>query len=161
MRIFFFPTAVNILLDIVAWAIIHTAMSNICYKLSDSFFNEDKGIYKTKKWENQGKIYEQVFKIKRWKNKLPDGDSILRTGFPKKNLSNRTPDYLQRFVLETRRAELAHWLQIAAVPIFFVWNEWWVVLIMFLYALSVNIPCIMAQRYNRPRLMKYLNSNSA
>jgi Glycosyl-4,4'-diaponeurosporenoate acyltransferase len=37
---------------------------------------------------------------------------------------------LERFAAETRRAELAHWLILAASPWFFLWNPWWLGLAM-------------------------------
>ncbi len=79
--------------------------------------------------------------------------SRFRPGFPKKKLRSRDVDYLQIFYLETCRAEYAHWLTMCGVVPFCLWNEWWAALIMLAYALIVNLPCIIAQRYNRARLI--------
>jgi hypothetical protein len=43
---------------------------------------------------------------------------------------------------------------IASAPVFFLWNPWWGDLIIVLYALVANLPCILVQRYNRFRLQK-------
>jgi glycosyl-4,4'-diaponeurosporenoate acyltransferase len=64
----------------------------------------------------------------------------------------RSPDYCRTFVLETCRAELCHWIVIALVPTFFLWNPWYVAWPMVPYAIVANAPCIVAQRFNRPRL---------
>jgi len=54
------------------------------------------------------------------------------------------------------RAEFAHWLTMAGAPVFLLWNECWAELIMIVYALAVNLPCIIAQRYNRSRLRRLI-----
>jgi glycosyl-4,4'-diaponeurosporenoate acyltransferase len=36
--------------------------------------------------------------------------------------------------------------------LFFTWNPWQIALLMVPYAVATNVPCIVAQRYNRPRL---------
>ena len=83
---------------------------------------------------------------------IPDGGGLFKGGFPKKNLESSDPKYLKIFLYETKRAELTHWLTILPAPIFFLWNMWWVGIIMIAYALIANIPCILLQRYNRARL---------
>jgi len=42
------------------------------------------------------------------------------------------------------------------VPIFFLWNPWWADLIIVIYAVAANVPCILAQRYNRLRFHRLL-----
>ena len=61
---------------------------------------------------------------------------------------------IKRFILETRRAELTHWLSIVPAPLFFIWNPPWAGWLMVGYAVVVNAPFILIQRYNRPRLEK-------
>ena len=61
----------------------------------------------------------------------------------------RDSSYLAQFLLETRRAELAHWCMLCCLPLFFLWNPPWACLVMTAYALAANLPCILAQRYNR------------
>ena len=109
-------------------------------------------------WEKSGKIYLNFFKIKRWKHLIPDGASLYGKAFPKKKLEHKDPLYLGAFLSETCRAELTHWLQIPPALIFFLWNIWWAGIIIIAYALAVNLPCILLQRYNRARLSRVLNS---
>jgi hypothetical protein len=79
-------------------------------------------------------------------------------------LGNRLPERLlrakwfseRRFILESKRAELVHWLAILPFWVFGLWGPPIVIPIMFVYALAVNLPCIIAQRYNRPRLLRLL-----
>ena len=131
---------------------IHLGMSYLSVKIPVSFFKKDYSLFRLRSWEYRGRIYKRVFKIKKWKNIVPDGGGLFKGGFPKKNLGSNDLQYLKTFFYETKRAELTHWLTILPAPIFFLWNIWWAGIIMIVYALIVNIPCILLQRYNRARL---------
>ncbi|MBE3089318.1 MAG: glycosyl-4,4'-diaponeurosporenoate acyltransferase [Actinobacteria bacterium] len=143
-------------MDIVVWLIIHLGISYLCVKISISFFKRDLWWFKTKNWEYRGKVYKRVFKVRKWKSIVPDGGGLFKGGFPKKNLEGSDPQYLKTFFYETKRAELTHWLAILPAPIFFLWNIWWVGIIMIAYALIANIPCVLLQIYNRARLYKLI-----
>jgi len=99
-----------------------------------------------------GRIYQDVLKIKSWKRLLPDGAAVSKSGFRKKRLRSSDPAYIERFVLETCRAELTHWLIFAFAPVFFLWNDWRIGMIMIAYGIGANMPCIVTQRFNRVRL---------
>ncbi|MBN1298484.1 MAG: glycosyl-4,4'-diaponeurosporenoate acyltransferase [Actinobacteria bacterium] len=148
-----------IFLNILTWIIIHLGISYACTKIPLSSFNRNNWLYRIKKCERQGKLYLHFFKIKSWKNMIPDGAKLFRGGFPKKNLESCDSRYLNKFMLETCRGELTHWLQILPAGIFFLWNVWWSGLIMIAYALIANIPCILLQRYNRARLIRVIDAN--
>jgi len=111
---------------------------------------------RTRNWERAGRFYERAFGIKRWKDKLPDASRIFRGGFAKANLLTTSPKYLKRFLRETWRGELVHWLALLAIPVFCVWNPWWGVAVNAIVALAVNFPCILALRYNRARFQRLL-----
>ncbi|MBS1536862.1 MAG: glycosyl-4,4'-diaponeurosporenoate acyltransferase [Bacteroidetes bacterium] len=146
----------TIIINIVLWFIIHMSLSYIMILLPSSYINIKSWIYKDRKWELNGKIYEDIFKIKRWKGLLPDGAALFKKGFRKKQLVSSQKEYLTIFILETCRAELAHWLVILFSPVFFIWNPLWAGFIMIVYALFANLPCIYAQRYNRFRFQRIL-----
>jgi glycosyl-4,4'-diaponeurosporenoate acyltransferase len=40
--------------------------------------------------------------------------------------------------------------------VFFLWNPWWGDAVIIVYAIGANLPCILAQRYNRLRLRHLL-----
>ena len=107
-------------------------------------------------WECGGRFYESAFGIKRWKDRLPDAARWFGGGFAKGALAGTEADYLRRFIRETWRGELCHWCALAFTPLFFLWNPWWGDAVMVIYALSANLPCILAQRYNRLRLRRVL-----
>jgi len=140
------------ILNIFGWLLIHVSMSYFCFKIPISFFEKDYWWSKIRSLEYRGRVYKRVFKINKWKGNVPDGGGLFKEGFAKKNLRSSDSKYLKTFLYETKRAELTHWLIIIPVPIFFLWNMWWVGIIMIAYAIIVNIPCILLQRYNRARL---------
>lgn len=107
-------------------------------------------------WEKSGRFYERFVGIKHWKGLLPDGARWFVGGFGKSTLEAVNPEYLQRFLRETRRGEICHWCAILAASVFFLWNPWWGDLIVVIYALAANLPCILTQRYNRARMRRLL-----
>ena len=81
---------------------------------------------------------------------------MFRGGFDKRALGSSSAAYLERYRRETRRAELGHWLAVAPLPLFVLWNPPVLWLAMALYAVAVNGPCIVSQRYNRLRIARVL-----
>lgn len=93
-------------------------------------------------------MYRDWFAIRSWKSLLPDGAPGLG-GPAKKRLLNHNLACISQFLIETRRAEIAHWCMFGCLPVFFLWNPPWPCRVMTAYALEANLPCILAQRYNR------------
>ena len=148
------PTAITILIDIAAWFVIHMGVSYIMARQPLASFSPNSWLYRKRKWERNGRLYEKLFRLKSWKKKLPDGAAIFKNGFEKKHLKETNQDYLDSFIRETCRAELTHWIVFLFGPLFLIWNLWWVGIVMILYAALANIPCIITQRYNRIRLRR-------
>jgi glycosyl-4,4'-diaponeurosporenoate acyltransferase len=157
MRIIHLPTSWTILVDFVIWFIIHMGVVYGVVRIPTHRFNPDGWLFRTRGWEKAGNLYQDCFKIKKWKEYLPDGTPLLGSrGFPKKKLQGKNPEYLKSFLRETCRAELTHWLTLLFAPLFFFWNPLWVGFFMIFYALAENLPLIMAQRYNRARLRRII-----
>ena len=152
--LFHLPTLPTILIDIAAWFAIHMGVSYFMTHISLSSFNAGFWLYKQRKWEKDGRIYERIFRLKKWKERLPDGAALFKEGFEKKHLRKLDNEYLDNFIRETCRAELTHWIVLLFGPVFLVWNLWWVGIVMIVYAISANLPCIISQRYNRIRLKR-------
>jgi len=146
------PLGWTILVNAAAWLVIHLGVSFFSSRLPLRWFHPDRGLFRSREWERGGRLYERVFRIRAWKRILPDGAAVFRSGFRKRRMLGRASGYCRTFVLETCRAELCHWLVFALVPLFFVWNPWYVAWPMVPYAVAANAPCIVAQRFNRPRL---------
>jgi len=148
------PTFITILIDIAAWFVIHIGVSYIMSRQPLASFNKNSWFYRKRDWERNGKLYERLFRLKSWKRRLPDGAVIFKNGFEKKHLKETNKDYLDAFIRETCRAELTHWIVFLFGPLFFIWNLWWVGIVMILYATIANLPCVITQRYNRIRLQR-------
>lgn len=114
----------------------------------------DKFPYAPNKWENGGYSYKKL-RIDVWKRVLPDKSRYMRK-MVKKNLGeDRSSKHIKRLIEETCVAELVHWLLLLAGPLFrFFSNSVFGVIASILYSLS-NVPFIMIQRYNRPRLIDF------
>jgi len=148
------PTLPTILIDIAAWFAIHMGVSYFMTRIPLRSFDVGFWLYKQRKWEKDGRIYERLFGLKSWKKRLPDGAAIFKEGFEKKHLKNLDNVYLDNFIRETCRAELTHWIVLLLGPFFLIWNLWWVGIVMIIYAISANMPCIISQHYNRIRLKR-------
>ena len=141
-----------VILDIAAWFFFHMSISLSLMKVSDKWYDQRSKGFTPWKWEKNGEIWQTVFRIRSWKKFLPDGTIIVKTAYDKTNLHEVDPVNLHKFIIETKRAELTHWALIPPAFLFFLWNPPWAGWCMILYALIANMPFIIAQRYNRPRL---------
>ena len=105
----------------------------------------------------QFKLYEDIFKVKSWKQLLPDGGGLWKKrGYKKRHLEDLSEENLERFLLESCRAELTHWLVISLFWVFGFFLPASATGLMLIIALLGNLPCIIPQRYNRPRVLKLL-----
>lgn len=158
MYIFELPILWAILVDFAAWFFIHMGSAILTLNLPNRLFDKDNYLYRSRNWEESGEIWQDLFRVRAWKDRLPDGAAILKKGFPKKKLQSRDHAYLADFIRESRRAELTHWIAMPPAVLFFLWNPPPLGWIMILYALVANMPCIVAQRYNRARLHRILQN---
>jgi len=157
MRFIDLPTLWTVIIDIIAWFIIHMAVVYIMVRLPNKHFRFTSWLYRERDWEHKGHFYQASLKIKKWKKYLPDGAELLKDkGFPKRRLKEKNATYLSAFRRETCRAELTHWITMLFAPLFFFWNPFFVGFIMIFYAMAENIPLIMAQRFNRHRITRVL-----
>ena len=99
-------------------------------------------------WEQEGYLYQHLFHIRIWKDWVP----VLGDHFQKDHLNKNDPAYLQQFILESVRAETCHLLSLLfALPLIRQAPAWAII-----YMILINTPCVLIQRYNRPRLEKLL-----
>ena len=145
-----------IAIDIAVWLVIHLGVSMSTARMRPASFNPESWLYRQRTWEMGGKTYKSLLKVKKWKRLLPDGAAVFKGGFRKKHLGNADAAHIRGFIVETCRAEFTHWVIFLFALTFFLWNDWWVGLIMVAYGLATNMPCIIAQRYNRIRLQRFL-----
>lgn len=160
VRLIILPDIWIIIIDIVLWAAIHMIVAFGATQMKADRFNPDSWLYRQKKWEKNEHLYTRIFRIKQWKEFLPDGAAWFSGGFAKKNLQEKSSDYFQVFIKETCRGEFTHWIVLGFSPIFFLWNYTWAGFIIIGYAIIANVPCIIAQRYNRIRFQRILTRMS-
>lgn len=146
-----------VLMNVVFWMFFHLTISLGLNKLPDRYLLNDHKLdrlFKERAFEKEGKFWRHTFRVHQWKDKLPDGASLFHAGYKKKKLRNNDLTTVTTFIKETKRAELIHWMLMVPAPFTFLWNPLWAGWLMIAYALSVNIPFILIQRYNRSRLMR-------
>ncbi|MDD9150632.1 MULTISPECIES: glycosyl-4,4'-diaponeurosporenoate acyltransferase [unclassified Sporolactobacillus] len=148
-----FITLFNNLFVFLIISVINTVIS---IALPISLFHYDSWLFRERNWEKNGAVYQGCLGVKKWKNLLPELSDFLAFLFPKKKIRQYSPDYLYRFVLETCRAELAHWCIIISSFIFIIWNGTGMSVLMISLAVVLNLPYIIIQRYNRPRILNIL-----
>ena len=103
--------------------------------------------------ERDGKLYDKL-NIRHWKDKVPDMSRVFHRMVSKTMPSKATAEDVAKLIRETCVAELAHealiltgtvcYIKFRSKFSFFLWILW---------ALG-NLPYIIIQRYNRPRLVR-------
>lgn len=158
MQIIYIEKQWMILLCFILWPIIQVSAALLCMKIPRKYLNYTSRLFREHKWEMNGTLYVKIFHIKKWKHLLPDGGAVVKDGYKKKNLMDYSIHNLDLFIVESCRAELSHILAILPFWIFGLFIPADSIIYMFLYALIVNLPCIIAQRYNRPRIIKVMQN---
>ncbi len=106
-------------------------------------------------FEQNGKFYER-FKIKKWKDILPDMSKVRPSMVKKKITHYRELSQFDSLAKEACVAETVHFLLIVfAFPCFVLGGAVWGSICFFVWAIG-NIPFIMIQRYNRARILIFL-----
>lgn len=157
IRLIHLPTAATVLLDVAVWLVIHLGIALAAASVPLHRFDPSAPGFRPWRWERFGRVYARHSGVKHWKKYLPDGAPMLgNRGFPKKHLERKDSAYLETFARETCRAELTHWIILSFAPAFLLWNRPAVGVLMIVYAAVENLPLIIAQRYNRFRLLRLL-----
>ncbi len=107
-------------------------------------------------FEKDGKFYE-MFKIRKWKDILPDMSKMRSSMVKKKITKYRDASHFLTLAREACVAEVIHFsLIVFAIPCFFIGGKLWGAVCFIVWAIG-NLPFIMIQRYNRARLILLLN----
>ena len=123
--------------------------------LPKAWFNSQAFPYAPFPFERGGRLYDKIH-IKKWQNRLPDMSKILPFLMPPKRMTAKMDaDTLQRMLQETCVAEFIHWLLfVASFGLCRYLPHPWGLAAALLYNLLGNLPYILIQRYNRPRLQR-------
>ncbi|MBQ3080552.1 MAG: hypothetical protein IJC48_11240 [Clostridia bacterium] len=103
-------------------------------------------------FEAQGRLYFKL-RVHKWKDHIPDASKTITRMTRKAIQKEVDAQGLERLIQETCIAEISHFLLIALCPVYclFVPIQYGIPFSI-LYALG-NLPFIITQRYNRPRLI--------
>jgi glycosyl-4,4'-diaponeurosporenoate acyltransferase len=137
--------------NVAAWLAVQLCLAWGLTRVPARRFDPWCALARPRRWECGGRVYLRVFRVRRWKDRLPDGATWVG-GTGKRSLPARSREALESFARESWRGELVHWLALLALPLFALWNPPWAMLANAAYAATANLPCIIAQRYNRARL---------
>lgn len=148
----------NFLKSFLISVVIVTLWHYISFKLvsfqSNSFFYKEENYLDEILFFKKEKIYENVFKIKYWKDKIPQ--YVSKNGFSKKKIETFDLEYLKKFISETYRAEINHFLCCLIIPFLF-FNKYAIIsTIISILIVIGNVPCILIQRYNRLRIRRII-----
>lgn len=123
-------------------------------------FRADLFPFKPFSFEKNGTIYNKL-NIRKWHNRVPDMSRMLPVLIPKKRLSDLSPEALARMINETCVAEVIHvFLFLASLYCLKLWSGIGGICLVVVYNVLGNIPFILIQRFNRPRLVSLLNHHN-
>lgn len=146
------------------WSVLYLAavgiLSNVAARWLPRDFRPDAFPFRPYGFEKQGKFYEK-FGIRKWKNKVPDMSKHLGFLMRKTVTAKTDRKATQLLVQETCVAELVHICLIAlSLLILLYWRTPGAAAFLLVYNLLGNLPFIMIQRYNRPRLQRLAEKQS-
>lgn len=152
---------IHILRCLIYLALIGASCFVLGRLLPKGMFKADRPPFRLYSWERQGAFYDRLG-IRRWKEKLPDMSAILPRLMPPKKLPREmSAPVLERMIQETCVAEWIHGLLcILGFGCVLIWKGVWGWVVSLLYFLG-NLPYILIQRYNRPKLIRILQKVQA
>lgn len=145
----------TVVADAAVWTGWSAVVGYACHRLPPERLDHDGRLTRLRPFERDGRFYER-FGIRRWKDRVPEAGDLFRGGVSKRHLPGRDAAGLARFVAETRRAELVHWLVPVITPVFALFNPAPLMAAMVVYAVAANVPFVAIQRYNRARALRVL-----
>ena len=93
MQIFYVSKPVMLALCIFIWPVIQVGITLICFKMPDKYFSSDSFLYKERRFENGGKLYDKIFKVTKWKKFLPDGGALIAGGYKKRRTKKKRKNF--------------------------------------------------------------------
>lgn len=106
--------------------------------------------------EKEKKLYKAL-RVKDWQNKAPDMSRVFTKLMPAKKLNAGTLADIPRMLEETCVAEFIHVvLSVLGLACLWLWPGFGGAVVTLVYILLGNVPFIIIQRYNRPRLQRLL-----
>jgi glycosyl-4,4'-diaponeurosporenoate acyltransferase len=148
---------VRVLGSSCAWFVLSLIVGWSTHHLSSATLRRWERVFALARFEAGGRPYDRYLAIRRWKKYLPEGGGFFEGGVSKRHLRRRDRAVLEQFVLETERAELTHWILLIVDLGPILWMKQWLLWVVLGYTVLANLPCLITQRYNRARLVRYLS----
>lgn len=118
------------------------------------WIHPEKGLFRCFPFEKQGAFYEKIG-IRKWQNRVPDMSRIFPSIVPAKNLCGNFDERLPVMIRETCVAEIIHIaISILGLACLWIWPGIGGIVVTVVYIGLLNLPFILIQRYNRPRLIR-------
>lgn len=122
--------------------------------LPKRWFHADLFPFQSYRFEKGGRIYDKLH-IRKWQNKVPDMSKHFALIMPSKSISTDVVEKLPRMIQETCVAEWIHGMNcLMGLYCLRIYPGAGGKLIAVLYAFVFNVPYMLIQRYNRPRLIR-------
>jgi glycosyl-4,4'-diaponeurosporenoate acyltransferase len=145
-----------VIVSCVVWALIGTVTGFVGSRLPDRRIDHDSWLTRIRAFEEDGRLYRRWLRLDHWRDRLPEAGGLFPGGVSKRHLGGTDDDHLRRFAMETRRAELVHWMNLSAGPFFIIWCGIPLGLCMLAFGIVAHTPFICIQRSNRARLERVL-----
>jgi glycosyl-4,4'-diaponeurosporenoate acyltransferase len=145
-----------LIINFIFWLVAMFFAGIIVHFIPPEFYDANNFLFRPRKFEFDGRLYTSLFAIKKWKDRLPEcGEFFKFNPFNKKKLQRmKDLNYFERFILETCRAELTHWIPILLYPVSLLWNPYPASIYVLIFVLVTNFPFLIIQRYNRIRFLR-------
>lgn len=156
MKLFKLLRTKVLLANIIIFIFFSVAISYLSVKLPEHIYFYKRWIFRERKWEKAGALYERLFRVRSWKALLPEVSDFFNFSFPKKYFTQSNREYMSKYLMESCRSELTHWNIIFSSLLFILWCDPSTTLKIIIIAISLNLPYIIIQRYNRPRIIRLL-----
>lgn len=143
-----------IILHSIFWFVVQMSIARLGTRIPLSFFERYSCLFRLFQWEKNGKLWDKILKVSKWKKFIPEGAQINKDIYDKSQLSLNIEE-TRRLLLEMRRAELIHWISILPVWLF-IKAPRYIKFVNIGYVLLSHVPVIVAQRYNRPRIERLI-----
>lgn len=143
-------------MNLIILAVFSIVITFLSTKIPEKLCFYKKWLYKERKWEKGGNIYQDIFKVRKWKGRMPELSDFIKSIYPKKYIKEHDIENLLIYLAESCKAELTHVAIILSSLLFHAWNGDFIANVIFIIAFILNVPYIIIQRYNRPRIINIL-----
>lgn len=149
-----------VMLNLVLWLMVAFGAGWYHRRVPLERLDREGVVLRLREFEQGGDWYERRFRIKAWKERLPE-TGARGGGMSKRQLPGRDREALALFAAECRRGERTHWTIAAAGPFFFLWNSNSAAVVIAVANAAGNGPFVAILRYNRARITAMLGRRSS